>query len=393
MTVDIPIGLLFSVSGTDKRIGIDALDGALMALEEVNADPSFDFQLKPVIRDPGDSLSLFHKFAEEMMGELGCRQVIGTVTSSSRKEVIPVVEKHDALLWYCCPYEGFESCENVIYIGSTPSLHMVPLFEHVIPRFGANAYIAGSNYIWGWETSRVARELITACNGSVIGDRFIPLGSEDIEHLIEEIEAKRPDFVLNNLIGNSSYAFFDAYHKLGQRKSAFLPENTPIVSCNIAECEIDSIGVQALTGHLTTAVYFENQSNAENKEMIGAVRARYGQNRRCSNYLVSNYTAIKMLAAAIRDTGSDKIADVRPNLLARHLQTPLGPLKIDNLTNHAALRPGVGRFDGEDGFEIVAAADELVAADPYFVDFDALDFARAISANGASKVQHLKVVK
>jgi len=393
MTISIPIGLLFSVSGTDKRIGIDALDGALMALEEVNADPSFEFELTPIIRDPGDSLSLFHKFADEMMGELGCRQVIGTVTSSSRKEVIPVVEKHDALLWYCCPYEGFESCENVIYIGSTPSLHMVPLFEYVIPRFGANAYIAGSNYIWGWETSRVARELITACNGSVVGDRFIPLGSEDIGRLIEEIEAKRPDFVLNNLIGNSSYAFFDAYQKLGQRNPAFLPENTPIVSCNIAECEIDSIGVKALTGHFTTAVYFENQSNAENQEMIAAVRARYGLSRRCSNYLVSNYTAVKMLAAAIRDTGSDKVSDVRPNLLARRFQTALGPLKIDKLTNHAALRPGVGRFDGENGFEIVAVADELVEADPYFVHFDARDFAKGLSAKGATQQQHLKVVK
>ncbi len=393
MTSNFPIGLLFSVSGVDKRIGIDALDGALMALEEVNADPSFDFKLNPIIRDPGDSLPLFHKYAEEMLGELGCRQIIGSVTSSSRKEVIPVVEKHDALLWYCCPYEGFESCENVIYLGSTPNQHMVPLFKYVITRFGANVYIAGSNYIWGWETSRVARELITACNGSVMGDRFVPLGSEDIERLIEEIEAKRPDFVLNNLIGNSSYAFFKAYMKLGQRNPAFLPENTPIVSCNIAECEIDSIGVEALTGHFTTAVYFENQTNPENKEMIAAVRARYGNDRRSSNYVVSNYTAIKMLATAIRDTGSDKIADVHPSLLARRFQTTLGPIKIDKWTNHAALRPGIGTFDGENGFEIVSAAEELVAADPYFVDFDARDFAKSISMDGATQPQHLTVVK
>ncbi len=39
MSKQIPIGLLFSVTGTDKNIGIDALDGAMMALEEVNADP------------------------------------------------------------------------------------------------------------------------------------------------------------------------------------------------------------------------------------------------------------------------------------------------------------------------------------------------------------------
>ncbi|MCF4099343.1 transporter substrate-binding protein [Maritalea mediterranea] len=391
MSKQIPIGLLFSVTGTDKNIGIDALDGAMMALEDVNADPNFDFEFVPHVRDPGDSLSLFRRYAEELLTEQGCRNIIGTVTSSSRKEVIPVVEKHDALLWYCCPYEGFESCENVIYIGSTPSLHMVPLFEYVVPRFGANAYIAGSNYIWGWETGRVARELLTACKGQVHGERYIPIGSEDIGRLIDEIEQKRPDFVLNNLIGNSSYAFFDAYRKLGERDPYFLSENCPIVSCNITEAEIDSIGVEQLIGHFTTAVYFETQPNPENQTMLDAVHKRYGQARRGSTYMVSNYTAIKMLAAAIRDTGSDGVEPVRSNLHARKFDTALGPLKIDQWTNHAALRPGVGKFDGL-GFEIVAAADDLVEADPYFVHFEAKEFARKIAAHQKS-TPHLRVVK
>ncbi|TDQ67107.1 branched-chain amino acid transport system substrate-binding protein [Maritalea mobilis] len=391
MSKQIPIGLLFSVTGTDKNIGIDALDGAMMALEEVNADPNFDFEFVPQVRDPGDSLSLFRRYADELLTEHNCRNIIGTVTSSSRKEVIPVVEKHDALLWYCCPYEGFESCENVIYIGSTPSLHMVPLFEYVVPRFGANAYIAGSNYIWGWETGRVARELLTACKGQVHGERYIPIGSEDIGRLIDEIEQKRPDFVLNNLIGNSSYAFFEAYRKLGERDPYFLPENCPIVSCNITEAEIDSIGVKQLMGHFTTAVYFETQPNAENQIMLDAVHKRYGEARRGSTYMVSNYTAIKMLASAIKDTDSDRINEVRSNLHARKFDTALGPLKIDQWTNHAALRPGVGKFDGL-GFEIVAAADELVEADPYFVHFEARDFARKI-ADSQKSTPHLRVVK
>lgn len=391
MSKQIPIGLLFSITGTDKYVGIDALDGALMALEEVNADPNFDFEFVPHIRDPGDSLSLFRRYADELLCVHNCHNIVGTVTSSSRKEVIPVVEKHDALLWYCCPYEGFESCENVIYIGSTPSQHIVPLFEYVVPRFGANAYVVGSNYIWGWETGRVARELLTACDGQIQGERYIPFGSEDIGRLIDEIEQKRPDFVLNNLIGNSSYVFFDAYLKLGARDSYFKPENCPIVSCNLTEAEIESIGVQQLQGHLTSAVYFETQPNPENQFMLAAVHKRYGAARRCSTYMVSNYTAIKMLASAIKDADSDGINEVRSNLHARKFDTGLGPLKIDRWTNHAALRPGVGRFDGV-GFEIVAAADELVEADPYFVHFEAKDFARKI-AESEKSTPHLRVVK
>ena len=57
----------------------------MMALEEVNADPSFDFEFVPHVRDPGDSLSLFRRYAEELLTEHNCRNIIGTVTSSSRK--------------------------------------------------------------------------------------------------------------------------------------------------------------------------------------------------------------------------------------------------------------------------------------------------------------------
>src|SRR3546814_8280958 len=89
-----------------------------------------------------------------MLRERGCRHVIGTITSIGRKEVIPIIEKYDALLWYMCPYEGFECCENVIYTGASPNQHIVPMFRYLLPRYGKRVYLVGSNYIWGWETNR-----------------------------------------------------------------------------------------------------------------------------------------------------------------------------------------------------------------------------------------------
>ncbi|TIP77010.1 MAG: N-acetylmuramoyl-L-alanine amidase, partial [Mesorhizobium sp.] len=114
-------------------------------------------------------------------------------------------------LWYACPYEGFEANEHVVYMHACPNQHLVPLLAHVVPRFGANGFLLGSNYIWGWETNRVARDLIADAGGKVLGERYLPLGEADVSRLIAEIQATRPDFVLNNLIGSSSYAFIAAY--------------------------------------------------------------------------------------------------------------------------------------------------------------------------------------
>ena len=152
-----------------------------------------------------------------MLRNAGCRHIIGTITSAARKEVIPLVEKHDGLLWYMCPYEGFEANENVIYVGGCPNQHLLPLFEHLIPRFGKRPYLVGANYVWGWEMNRLARELITNAGGEVLGERYLPLEETAVERIVADIENRRPSFILNNLIGPSSYAFLEAIKTLGDR--------------------------------------------------------------------------------------------------------------------------------------------------------------------------------
>ncbi len=139
---------------------------------------------------------------------------------------------------YACPYEGFEASEHVVYLNACPNQHLVPLLAHVVPRHGPNGFLIGSNYIWGWETNRVARDLIEDAGGRVLGERYIAIGETGIGRLIDEIRTTRPDFVLNNLIGTSSYAFIDAYAALGRNDPHFLPTRCPLLSCNLTECEL-----------------------------------------------------------------------------------------------------------------------------------------------------------
>ncbi|KZL09049.1 transporter substrate-binding domain-containing protein [Pseudovibrio sp. Ad26] len=393
----IRVGILLSTSGTDQVIGKAALNGALLAFEEINTDLGYEFELEPVIRDPGDSLEKFSAYAEELLAEEGCQQIIGTATSSSRKEVIPAIEKHDALLWYCFPYEGFESCENIVYIGATPNQHIVPLFRHIIPRYGRNAYLTGSNYIWGWETNRVARELLMAVGGQVLGEKYVPINSPDIAHLIDEIAAKKPDFILNNLIGLSSYEFYKAYEDLGRSNPLFDPANCPIISCNVTECEIETISPSALHGHYTTSIYFENEHAELNRSFVTSLREMLGPHCHSSAFMASAYSAVHMLADAIRDCGSEDVKSVRKSLYVRCFDSVLGPIQIDQITNHAALLPQVAKFDQTQRFCIVATSTQPVEADPYFVKFDAeaftCDINQHFARQASSDFRNLRVVK
>ncbi|MFS2151467.1 transporter substrate-binding protein [Rhizobium sp. Rhizsp42] len=355
------IGVLFSTSGPYAPMGRDARDGAEFALSEFAAVSSR--AVEPVFFDPHADLSAYLEGARELL-RAGCRHIVGTITSAARKEVIPLVEKHDALLWYMCPYEGFEANENVIYIGGCPNQHLIPLFDHLIPRFGARPYLVGANYVWGWEMNRLARELIHNAGGEVLGERYLPLEETSVDRIVADIEQRRPSFILNNLIGPSSYAFLAAIRKLGERDAAFRPENCPVVSCDLMECELDEMSAGAALGQLCAASYFDNLDTADNLAFKARVAAQFGSQRRVSSVFAGAYTAAKLCADAIVAVDDDNPLEVRRMLHASAWPTLFGSLSIDRETNHAALPFHLGRINAENGFDVISSRPPL-AADPY----------------------------
>jgi branched-chain amino acid transport system substrate-binding protein len=182
--------------------------------------------------------------------------------------------------------------------------------------------------------------------------------------LIGDIRERRPDFILNNLIGPASYAFLRAYHALGQEDAAFHPEVRPVVSCDLTECELGELGAGVAAGNLSAASYFDTLDTPANSAFKARVAAAHGVERRVSAFFEAAYTTVHMLAAAIAETGTDDPAQVRAAVHGRPFDTPHGPLRIDPRTNHAALPFHLGRIAANGGFDIVASRPAL-AADPY----------------------------
>ncbi|MCW6511363.1 transporter substrate-binding protein [Lichenifustis flavocetrariae] len=359
------LGVLFSTSGDYAAIGSDCRDGAALAIAELQAEIGRDFAIAPIFGDPAGSGARYIDLARRMVAEDGCRHIIGTVTSQARKDVIPVMEKHDGQLWYVCPYEGFEANGNVIYTGACPNQHLIPLFAHLLPTQGRRVYLAGANYVWGWEMNRLAREIVTEAGGEIVGERCLPIGDTDIGRLVAEVEARRPDFVLSNMLGPSNHAFLRAMRDLGRRDPRFTPERCPVVSCDLTECELPDIGLGVADGQLATAAYFDSLDTPENRALKARVAARFGTERRVSSYFATSYATVRLCVEAAVRCGSDDPAHVRAALTDHTMPSALGPLRIDDATNHTGLPFHLGRIAG-DGFEVLRSQ-PCIAADPYLV--------------------------
>jgi branched-chain amino acid transport system substrate-binding protein len=379
----VPVGVLFSASGPYAAIGREGLLGTLTAIEEINTNGQYGLFLQPQIRDPHGATESYAPMASELVATSGARHILGCTTSWSRKEVIPVLEKTQATLWYSCPYEGFEANEQVVYLGACPNQHVLPLLDYILPRFGADGFLVGSNYIWGWETSRVARDAMEAAGGTVAGERYVPLGDTDISRIIEEIRTKRPSFVLNTLIGPSSYAFLEAYYALGQADPAFSPDVRPVLSCNLAESELAQLGSLA-DGHYAIAPYFQSLSHAENQRFLDVVGRFAPEAKRISAFFAQAYTAAHILAAAISAVGNDDGKQVVSAATATSSVAPCGEIEIDATTNHAVLTPRIARaLSGE--YKVVAEGGVAIRPDPFL--------ARYTPTKAARSASHLRLVK
>ena len=65
---EVPVGIVFSTSGAYATVGRDMRDGALLAIEAVNAGPCGDVRLSPQIVDPGGVLDAYRFACDDLLG-------------------------------------------------------------------------------------------------------------------------------------------------------------------------------------------------------------------------------------------------------------------------------------------------------------------------------------
>ncbi|MGX7707764.1 transporter substrate-binding domain-containing protein [Methylobacterium sp. Gmos1] len=359
------IGILFSTAGPYGLVGRAMRNGAVLAIEEVNAG-GLGITLVPDIIDPKGAIAGYAAGAEQLLRD-GIRHVVGCYTSSSRKEIIPVFEKLDGILWYPSHYEGFETSENVIYTGASPNQHIVPLAQYLLARGDRTAFCVGSNYIWAWENNRILRETIALSGGRVAAERYFAVGETEFGQVIDAIMAARPDFVFNTLIGVSAYRFFQELRRACRARGIDQARELPVASCSLAEPELEAIGPEAVDGHISSSVYFSSIDTHRNRAFTDAYAARFPGGPTPSADTEAAYIAVHLLARTLARAGTDGIAALRRAASEVAFEAPQGTVRLDETTLHTALTPRIGLSTAAARFTILAEAPAPVAPDPYLV--------------------------
>ncbi len=295
----IGIGVMLSTTGSYSVVARSMLNGGAARVQRRSTRAATTSTLEPVVVNPVRRPRAAIVRSASDCSVPAIRHVVGCYTSSSRKEVIPCFEKFDGLLWYPSHYEGFESSDNVIYTGAAPNQHVLPLVDYLgIPRRLARL-LRRLQHIWAWRTTASsARRCCRAAAPCLPSATSV--GDTEVDQVIAAIIDQRPDFVFNNLIGTSAYAFFRAFRAACRARGIDQAAEIPVASCTLSEPELPEIGPDAVDGHLSSSVYFSSLNSPENAAFIRRLYAdpfRMDRSRRPTPK--PSYIAVKLLAAAL----------------------------------------------------------------------------------------------
>ncbi len=359
---DIPVGLLFSLTGAVAVVEHTLHDAALLAIEEINATGGIHGRmLRPIIEDPASDPATYADRARRLMIRDKCISVFGSYTSASRQAVLPVVEQRNNLYWYPTLYEGRECSRNIMYGGAVPNQQQDNVIAWAIENFGPRFYLIGNNYVYPKEENNYCKSLLAQHGGEVVHEEYVPLGHSDFSSVINRIRTEKPDVIFATVVGDSDVAFARQYHA-----AELNPEEMPVISLTRSEVEVKAIGGEAAAGHFSSAPYFMGHSTPENERFVEAYKSRYGGDQVTHFVSEAAYFQVYQFKAALEKLDPENVTaeTIRDAAAGIELAAPQGNVLVDeNLHTH--LWPKVAQWQADGQAKVILESQERVAPKPY----------------------------
>lgn len=358
----IVVGILHSKSGPMKISEKSMIDAELLAIDEINADGGLlGRRIVPVIADGQSDWPTYARQARTLIDDHDVCVIFGCWTSASRKNVRPVVEEKNHLLFYPMAYEGLEQSPNIVYTGATANQQVVPAvtWSHDVLK-AKRVFLVGSDYVWPHTVNALIKDQLRALGLELAGEDYIFFGSRDVDGVVSAIVRAKPDVIFSTVVGDTNLAFYERL-----RRAGIGPERSPVISFSIAEDELSAMVPADTEGHYAAWSYFQSIDRPENGEFVRRFKAKYGSNRVTSDVIAAAYNSVYLWAQAVTEAGTEEVARVRQSILRQSLDAPEGVIAIDRETQHTWRPFYLARMRADGQFDIVSTTEKPIQPIPY----------------------------
>jgi branched-chain amino acid transport system substrate-binding protein len=296
----IKIGHLTPMTGFLGALGEYAVQGIKMAAEEINASGGLlGRQIELLSEDSVNPQTAATK-AQRMIERDKVVVLMGEISSASALTIAQVAARNKTLFMSIGARSDTlrgKDCNRYTFHVDIPVTVMVNAAGEALVRQGyvkgKKIYALTSDYVFGHDLSKAAKNFFNRNGGTVIGDELVPTDLTDFSAQLIKIRQARPDLIATNLGGNQVTNFVKQYAEFGLQY--------PVAGFNLNTADAWAAGEGNLGGIWPTVWHHELKTPGS-QAFVEKFTKKYG--RIPENHAWIEYVSLMMLAQAIRETKS-----------------------------------------------------------------------------------------
>ena len=362
----IKIGILHSLSGTMTASERPLQELLVMMIEQQNARGGLlGRPIEPVIVNPRSDTKACAELARKLIKDDKVAAIFGCWSSASRKEVLPIVERENALLFYPSQYEGEEASRNIFYTGATPPQQAIPAVNFLRDRGIQRFFLVGTDYIYPRITNAILKAYLASQKITNVAERYTAFGRTDWRDVVEEIRRFAKGgrtAIVATISGDANVHFFRELANQGLGADAI-----PVMSLSINELELPALRRSNVSGHYVAWNYLQAFDTPENRTFIAEWRRFTGRPDAVTNDpMEATWIGFHLWVAAVDAAGSIAVDKVREALGGRRITAPSGfSVQMDAETHHLYKPVMIGRITDDGRIVPVSVTEGLVPPSPW----------------------------
>lgn len=345
----IKVGVVYSTTGFRAPKEWPVKESTLMAIEEINQKGGINGRkLIPIIKDAQSNWQTTLEKVEELINKDQVNVIFGCWMSGNRIDIKQLFEKYNNLLISPFQYEGIIDSKNMLFVGITPNQQIPPTIDYCFRHFGKRLLLIGSDYVFPHIANRMIEDQVEAKEGSILGEIYIPLGSKDMDEVIQTVIKTKPDAILCSILGHDNQLFF---RKL--REAGIKPEDIPVFSLTLTEIVLANVdNLKDFVGNYATWCYFQSIDTPMNHTFINKF-SKFAKYQLSDNAVESGYIAPFLWARAASEAYSIDPDDVKTALQGMRLEAPEGYVTMTMSGQYAWKFSRIGKIRPNGQFEII----------------------------------------
>ena len=327
------IGVVLPLSGDEELFGSQGLQGAQMAVSEINAAGGVlgGRPLELVIEDEKTDLKTAVEKTEKVILQDKVTAVMGPTSSAHRDAMIKICTRHRTPLLYGTDYEGGCCYRYLFCYSPIPDHYVKPLIPYLMQNYGKAFYLLGADYVWPIQMSDAIKAEVLRSHGNIVGEEYLAYEVKEFDGYLNKIVQSGATIVVMMLSGLAGQIFIRRFSELG------LQQKVKLVVPAFNENYLTGLGKKEAEGIVTCNPFLANLNRPEAKDFVSRQKKMFGPTTVVSYFVESHYGLILFLKNALEKAKTDDKEKVIDAMGDQTLVVGNGPVTLRASDHHMIL--------------------------------------------------------